>query len=271
MNHPLSPDEYQEPVCPLCMNPSGSTIPIHRVIRRLDEFLSRNDYSAAKRLLAYWIDEARALGDARGELSLHDEGMGLFRKCAEREEAYAHTEKALSLLSSLGLENTVTAATVRLNAATVYKAFGEPEKALPLYEKAMETYRRDLPPKDARLAGLLNNRALALCDLDLFSEAEENLREAIAIQQKVPNGQADEAISWLNLADLFHRRDGESAEKAVDDCLRQALSLLQTPSLPRDGYYAFVCEKCAPTFRFYGYFADARELAEQARRIYERA
>ena len=37
----------------------------------------------------------------------------------------------------------------------------------------------------------------------------------------------------------------------------------------RDGYYAFVCEKCAPVFDYYGYFVTARKLAEQSRRIYE--
>ena len=43
------------------------------------------------------------------------------------------------------------------------------------------------------------------------------------------------------------------------------------PGIPRDGYYAFVCEKCAPAFDYYGYFADAEEAAKKAESIYERA
>ena len=51
----------------------------------------------------------------------------------------------------------------------------------------------------------------------------------------------------------------------------EALSLLDTPGIPRDGYYAFVCEKCAPAFEYYGYFLAAEDLKERAKRIYERA
>ena len=39
----------------------------------------------------------------------------------------------------------------------------------------------------------------------------------------------------------------------------------------RDGYYAFVCEKCASVFGYYGHFFYADELKKRAGRIYERA
>ena len=47
--------------------------------------------------------------------------------------------------------------------------------------------------------------------------------------------------------------------------------MMNTESLPRDGYYAFVCEKCAPVFGYYGYFLTERELNRRAREIHERA
>ena len=59
---------------------------------------------------------------------------------------------------------------------------------------------------------------------------------------------------------LFRSARLEAAERLLDD-----------PALPRDGYYAFVCEKCAPTFDYYGYFLVADDLNERARAIYERA
>ena len=46
---------------------------------------------------------------------------------------------------------------------------------------------------------------------------------------------------------------------------------INTESLPRDGYYAFVCEKCAPVFGYYGYFLTEQELNRRAREIYDRA
>ena len=39
----------------------------------------------------------------------------------------------------------------------------------------------------------------------------------------------------------------------------------------RIGYFAFVCEKCAPTFDHYGYFLAAEALKETAERIYREA
>ena len=39
----------------------------------------------------------------------------------------------------------------------------------------------------------------------------------------------------------------------------------------KDGYYAFVCEKCASVFGYYGYFAYENELKMRAREIYERS
>ena len=63
----------------------------------------------------------------------------------------------------------------------------------------------------------------------------------------------------------------EDASAQVDGVLDTAQALLDSPSLVRDGYYAFVCEKCAPTFAYYGWFAAADELNERARAIYERA
>ena len=43
-----------------------------------------------------------------------------------------------------------------------------------------------------------------------------------------------------------------------------------TPGLPRNGYYAFVCEKCAPTFDYFGRFAFAAELRAVSEEIYAR-
>jgi len=63
------------------------------------------------------------------------------------------------------------------------------------------------------------------------------------------------------------------AEAAADQAefyLDRAWQLLDTPSLPRDGYYAFVCEKCAPVFGYYGYFAEEAKLTGRAKEIYGR-
>ena len=89
---------------------------------------------------------------------------------------------------------------------------------------------------------------------------------------KVKNGELEQAITYLNLADLKAAELGhEAAEAYIEEYLEKAKALIDTPELPRNGYYAFVCEKSAPTFDYYGYFLYADELKKTAGRIYERA
>ena len=57
-------------------------------------------------------------------------------------------------------------------------------------------------------------------------------------------------------------------QKQIFALLDRASDLLHTPSLPRNGYYAYVCKACAPTMEYYGYFADARRFLEEAEWIY---
>ena len=65
--------------------------------------------------------------------------------------------------------------------------------------------------------------------------------------------------------------DDAEAFSLSEELLDEAEALLNTPSVPRDGYYAFVCEKCAPSFEYYGYFLTAEDLKERSKKIYDRS
>ena len=57
------------------------------------------------------------------------------------------------------------------------------------------------------------------------------------------------------------------ADETIQIYLDKAEALLESHT-ERDGYYAFVCEKCASVFGYYGRFLYENELNERARRIY---
>jgi hypothetical protein len=63
----------------------------------------------------------------------------------------------------------------------------------------------------------------------------------------------------------------EAGRARIRALVQQATVLLRDESIPRDGYYAFVCEKCAPVFGHYGYFAAETELKRRVKEIHERA
>ena len=275
----LDPFDYKEPSCAVCGgkefyypekdSPEGH-IPVERVIEKLDKLFDKNDMSEAGRLLKYWQGEAVALKDRRGELAMTSELIGFYRKTGERENALVCVERGLSLLEELGLGDSVSGATILLNAATTLMAFGQAERALPLYERTEKIYRARLSPEDARFGGLYNNRALALHDLGNFEDSEKCFFQALEIMGNIEHGETDMAVTYVNLAHLYEDWL-EEPETKIDECMNRALALLDTESLPRNGYYAFVCSKCAPSFGYFGYFLADRELKKRAEELYARA
>ena len=115
---------------------------MERITAKLDKFVEKKDYEGAKELLAYWLEDARSKGDLRASLSLYNESMGFFRKTGDKESAVNCAENALRILEKLEMEGTITAATTYINSATVYKAFGMADIALPYFKKAKEIYEK---------------------------------------------------------------------------------------------------------------------------------
>ena len=249
----LEKEDYLNPACPLCGKPgeteSPRPVPIDRIQRKLWEYEDASDWEGAERHLKYWLAEAEMNGDRRGLLMLHNELMGFYRKQGSREEALSHARTAVSLIAELQMEDTVTAGTTWVNAGTVHEAFGDPVGGLEYFERARACYEKNLPENDGRLGGLYNNMALALTSCGRWAEAKEMFRNALKVMERQEHGEPEQAITWLNLADALEAELGpEEAAEYTDEYLDRAAELLDAPDLPRNGYYAFVCEKCAPVF-----------------------
>lgn len=243
-------------------------ISIDRILERLDSHLHKNDYSSAERHLLYWLSESQKAGDHRAELLCCNELMGLYRKLGRKSEAIACAENALERIDTLCIGHQVGAATTFLNCATVFKAFGDPHRSLSLFERAKAIYEAELDSDDGRLGGLYNNMALTLVDLCRFDEAKDMYRLAIELMGKRKDGVLEVAITYLNLASAAEAELGlVDADEMIQDYMDRAQELLEGFA-DRDGYYAFVCEKCASVFGYYGRFVYESELKDRARRIY---
>ncbi|MBR2590673.1 MAG: tetratricopeptide repeat protein [Clostridia bacterium] len=272
----LTPEDYAEPRCLLCDDPYGVTpqvksVPQQRIIQKMNELMSHRDYAGAERHLHYWLEEARLGADKGGELMLRNELVGHFRKTGNKEGAFESAREALRLVEELGFENHVSAGTTYINVATAYNAFGENESAIALFEKAKQVYESNENTQPSLLGGLYNNMALTEVALGNFEAAFALYKKATRVMDHVEGGVLEQAITYLNMADALCARDGEEqAEKQVEQWLDTAYDLLTKGDAPHDGYYAFVCEKCAPVFSHYGYFLAAKELTDTAEAIYER-
>lgn len=273
----IEKEDYAEPRCVLCEQPYGAEaaikpVPQQRIMEKVDEYMSRRDYTGVERHLLYWLEEARLGRDLKGELMIRNELVGHYRKVKNREQAFLHAAKALRLIDEIGFAGSVSAGTTFVNVATAYQAFGENARAIEVFEQARAVYESIPSLKSELLGGLYNNMALAYVTERRFKEAYALYEKAIAVMANVDHGALEQAITYLNMADAAEAELGLlDASETIDAYLETAQKLLDTASLVRDGYYAFVCEKCAPTFEYFGWFAAANDLNERARAIYERA
>ena len=80
----LEKEDYIDPRCVLCGKPGEEEtlqpVPVGRILDRLREYEDRNDWPAVERHLKYWLEEAEANRDERGQLTLNNELMGYYRK-----------------------------------------------------------------------------------------------------------------------------------------------------------------------------------------------
>ena len=253
--------EMQNPIRP---------VPQQRIRDKMDEYMSRRDYAGAERHLRYWLEEARAGRDRRGELMVLNELVGHCRKTGNRDAAMSFADAALRLVDALDFAGSISEGTTCVNIATAMNAFGDNEAALTLFERARAAYEASPATEPALLGELYNNMALTCAALKRWDEALALYDKAMEQMDRAPHGALEQAITCLNMANLIEDRDGmEAGEARIYDLLDRTSALLDSEGIPHDGYYAFVCEKCAPTFEYYGFFADAERLRRESTRIYE--
>jgi tetratricopeptide (TPR) repeat protein len=245
-------------------------VPQQRIRDKVDAYMRRRDYPAVERHLLYWLEEARQGRDERGMLMILNELVGHYRKTGERDRAMACADQALELLDRLDFSGTISEGTTCVNIATAMSAFSENLRAMAVFASAQAVYEASPDIDPGLLGGLYNNMALNCAALRRWDAARGFYDKALECMARTPHGELEQAITWLNLADLEAAQHGmEAGERAIYACLDRAASLLEHSDAPRDGYFAFVCEKCAPSFEYYGYFVDAERLRQEAERIYE--
>lgn len=268
----LNPEDYIEPACPLGKPApdahGGGGLDVPAIIAELDALLESGREERAAGLLEENLAAARKISDWQSEISILSEQTGLLRRTKDKR-ALTAANAALGLLYAHHMETSVSGATVMLNAATTLSAFGQSEKALPIFKAVMRAYGESLDPADYRFAGLYNNMALTLSALGDYGAAESFFARAASILKICPSPENELAVTECNLARLYYAQNPE--DPRCDACMERAWDYLNSESLPRDGYYAFTASKCAPDFDFFGFFLYSAQLKKRVGEIYERS
>lgn len=244
-------------------------INISRFIAKLDSCFDRNDLKAAKECIEYWEKEARERGDDRALLTVLNEAVGFYRRTQKRGRALAAMEESLTLVDKLGLPDKLSGATIYINAATTLSFFGKEEEGLQLYDKAARCYEIERHTETYEYAALLNNKAGTLNALKRYDEAERDWVQAIEILKEIGGHAGEIAISLVMLAHLTFDRDTTSYEK-VEKILDEAWEYINSDDQTKDGNYAYVLRKCAPSFDYFKRHDETEAMREVAKEIYNK-
>ena len=246
--------------------PCENTIDVPAIIARLDALYAQGREHEAQSFLEERLGEARRIGDWRGELSMLSELLGQYRRSMNEEKGIKCINDALTVIRTHHMGETVSGATVMLNAATTLKCFGRAQESIPIFCHVSRVYSKRLDPADYRFPGLYNNMALSYADAGDYASAERFFKLALKLIAAIANSGNDMAVTYCNMAEMYAKLDLE--DERIYECMEKAWDCLNAPSLPHDGYHAFTISKCAPSFDYFGYFLYAKELKERAEKIY---
>ncbi len=253
--------------CKGCSKEDTDRVPVMRVIARLDEFFAKNDLGGAAELLAFWVNEAERINDKKGLLTVLNEQIGLYRRTAEKDKGLAAVNKAIEIINEQNLTRGESVGTIYINIATTLKAFGEIDDAMKYYSLAEQIFNLTANIPDYKRAALLNNMAAAYCEIGSYQKAEQNYLAAASILKKHREHFGEVAVTYVNLAHLY-----EDMQKSTDLILKtveNAIEFLNKAGYKKDGNYAFVCTKCAPSFEYFGFENEGKHFALEAEKIYE--
>lgn len=266
----LEPEDYKEPPCLLDMGQCAcgdgncscsQRIPLEEIIARCDELFNAEKSAELGEFLRHWRQEARKLKDLKGELSILSELMGHYRMNNDPQRGIEAVESGIGLIKKLGLSGELSAGTILLNGATALQSFGKVEQALSLYAESARIYERHLAPEDWRFAGLYNNMAAAYSEKGEYKLAEKCYLRALDVLKSCGN-LPDSAVTCLNLAQLYRLWNNDAV--LIEGMLECARECFDAPDLPRDGYYAHTCRKCASGFGALGRKDIEEELNKRA-------
>ena len=248
-----------------------SKVDIERFLKKIDSYFNKNDLDGAGYCLKFWESEARKSSDDRALLTILNEYLGFCRRVNDKEKAISSISECKSLIDKLCISKTISAATIYINAATTSSHFGNLEEGLVLYDKAKTIYV-DLDKKCTyEYATLLNNSAGVLNTLKKYDDAEKNYLDAIEILKRIENRDAEIALSLTMLAHInFDRVDNPdySIYEKVENLLDDAIKYLTSDKIVRDGNFAFILTKCAPSFEYFKRTGQAKTMMKLANEIY---
>lgn len=238
-------------------NESNTRINVLRFINKLDSYYRENDMDAISKHLNFWENEAKVLNDAYGLTAVLNEKLRYAQYTDNRELLENTVNELLPLI-----ENTdaVSGIQISTNVAEVLKHLSRNMEAIEVFEKAEEIYKKLEADNSCEYATLLNSKAIAYSDLEMYKQAEECLLKAIRILEKDKKHSGDLALSYIGLAHVVWDKDENT--DIIEASLDKAVEALEKGMERKDMKYVNILKKCIPSLYAFKRLNSARKFEE---------
>jgi tetratricopeptide (TPR) repeat protein len=167
---------------------------------QLDKLFETGQSGKVDEFLRQSLVEAEETRDSHAVVSVLNEMAGYYRSVSRFQESIAAADRAVSEARALGLDRDASFGTTLLNAATAYRAAGQNERALSIYQEVLSIYERQLKPGDPLFASLYNNMSSVHMAGGRLDEAALLLKKALDSLTPLADCRTEAAIVRTNLA-----------------------------------------------------------------------
>lgn len=241
--------------------PLTQPLTIEEIFQTLDALFAENKIEQVEPFLLNCLTQAKETDNYGVYISVANEMIGYYRSTSQHKKAFDAAEDVLMLMEELQLDGTEHFATTLLNTATAYRAGGLLKEAYTYYRRALQIYETILQPEDFRFAGLYNNMSILLEEMGENEQALALLQQALAIIQKLPNGEMEQATTLTNMGLLYFKL--QKAEEA-GRCLNEAMQLFEAKGEQTDAHYSAALAGIAEAHYRMGDYSSALTCYEKA-------
>lgn len=228
---------------------------------RLDKLFYKKDFAGAEAFLLDSAKQFASVNDYEQELICYNELSGIYRKQNLKDKALWAVSCAMELIQAHPYPYNLLG-DVYTSLATAYMHFASYDNAMELFDKAKVCYEYYYKKPTLQMATLLNNMGLCYMAIAKLDIAVRYFKQSVIILETLSGYPLELAMSYISLAEAM-------GDAECDELYTKAFKCFDSPLLKRDGYYAFVAEKCLPSFERNGYFRAKLTLEKRIASINE--
>ena len=259
---------------------------IRKILADYDAMFGKYNLAEIESYLEKQLRQAEAENENRIRVTLLNELIGFCRDTSQREKALAYSQELKQLADFMGMQGTVEYATVLLNIANAYRAFGVLEEASQFYWQVQDIYDNHPDTPEYLYASLYNNWSHVYQATGDYTKAKGLLEKALSILMKGAAGgrwEIQQATTRVNLASALlaiaqqeagagagsSNIDAEAAYGEAVNHLNIALAIFEKDG-GRDFHYSAALVAMGDACSYAGNYPKALEYYEKGLREIEK-